>query len=148
MRDALPTLLECPWATKGKWKVFPEGKLAPTVTPPTAETCLQTIRLLDEELAVYTDESATAGTKDVGAGVTVTCGDPAEPTILHWSHLRGAAFTSSFAEEAAVMQLASEWATANHPEHSFIICTDSQSLLKAIERRSPVTDHLRSLLNA
>ncbi len=46
------------------------------------------------------------------------------------------------------MQLALEWATANHPEHSLKICTDSQSLLKAIECRSPVTHHLRSLLNA
>ncbi len=39
--DALQALLEYPWATKGQWKVFPEGKLAPTVTPPTAETCLR-----------------------------------------------------------------------------------------------------------
>ncbi len=69
----------------------------------------------------------------------MTCSDPAYPTILHRSHLRSAAFTSSFAEEAAAMQLALEWATANHPEHSPTICTDSESLLKAIERRSPVT---------
>ncbi len=41
-----------------------------------------------------------------------------------------------------------EWATTNRPEYSLTICTDSQSLLKAIERRSPVTHHLRSLLNA
>ncbi len=46
------------------------------------------------------------------------------------------------------MQLALEWATTNHPEYSLTICTDSQSFLKAIERRSPVTHHLRSLLNA
>ncbi len=57
------------------------------------------------------------------------------------------AFTSSFAEEAAAMQLASEWATANNPGYSLTICTDSQSLLKAIERRSPVTHHLRLLFN-
>ncbi len=48
----------------------------------------------------------------------MTRGDPADPTILHQSHLRGAAFTSSFAEEAAAMQLALEWATTNHPECS------------------------------
>ncbi len=72
----------------------------------------------------------------------------ADPTILHQSHLRGATFTSTFAEEAALMQLALEWATTNHPECTLTICTDSQSLLKAIERRSPVTHHLRSLLNA
>ncbi len=75
--------------------------VAPTDPPPTAETCLQTIPLLDGQLKVYTDGSASAGTKDSGAGVTVTRGDPAAPTILHQSHLRGAAFTSSFAEEAA-----------------------------------------------
>ncbi len=46
-RDAPQTLLECPWAAKGQWKVFPEGKLAPTDPPPTGETCLQTVRLLD-----------------------------------------------------------------------------------------------------
>ncbi len=78
----------------------------------------------------------------------MTHGDPADPIILHQSHLRGAAFTSSFAEEAAAMQLALEWATTNHPEYSLTICTDSQSLVKAIERRSPVTHYLRSLLNA
>ncbi len=78
----------------------------------------------------------------------MTYGDPAASTILHQSHLRGARFTSSFAEEAAAMQVAMEWATTNHPEYSLTICTDSQLLLKTIERRSPVTHHLRSLLNA
>ncbi len=147
-RGALQTLLECFSAIKGQWKVFPEDKLAPTDPPPIAETCLQTIRLLDGQLTVYTDGVATAGAKDCCAGVIVTCSDPADPTILHRSHLRGAAFTSSFADEAAAMQLALEWATANHLEHSLTICTDRQSLLMAIERRSPVTHQLRSLLNA
>ncbi len=96
--------------------MFPEGKLAPTDPPPTADTCLQTIRLLDGQLTVYTDGSASAGTKDGGAGVFVTRGDPADPTILHQSHLCGASFASSFAEEAAAMELALEWATTNHPE--------------------------------
>ncbi len=56
----------------------PEGKLAPTGPPPTAERCLQTIRVLAGQLTVYTDGSATAGTKGGGAGVIVTCGDPAD----------------------------------------------------------------------
>ncbi len=72
---------------------MPEGKLAPTDPPPTAETCLQTIRLLAGQLTVYDDGSATAGTKDGDTGLIVTRGDPADPTILHQSHLRGAAFT-------------------------------------------------------
>ncbi len=44
-------------------------------------------------------------------------GDPAAPTILHQSHLRGAAFT----EEAVAMEVALEWATTNHPEYSLTI---------------------------
>ncbi len=104
--------------------------------------------ILDGQLAVYPDGSASAGTKDGGAAVIVTRGDPADPTILHQSHFRCAAFTSSFAEEAAAMQLELEWATANYPEYSLTIYTDSQSLFKAIERWSSVTHHLRSLLNA
>ncbi len=46
------------------------------------------------------------------------------------------------------MQRALERATTNHPEYSLTICIDMQSLLKAIERRYPVTHNLGSLLNA
>ncbi len=66
----------------------------------------------------------------------MTRGDPADPAILHQNHLRGAAFTSTLAEEAAAMQLTLEWAITNHPVYSLTICTDSQLLLKEIERRS------------
>ncbi len=75
-------------------------------------------------------------------------GDPSGPTSLCRNHLRGAVFTSSVAKEAATMQPALEWATANHPEHSLTVCTDSQSLIKATKRRSPVAHHQRSRLNA
>ncbi len=78
----------------------------------------------------------------------MTCGDQADPTILNQSHRHGVAFTSSFAEEAVAMQLALEWAIANHPENSLTICIDSQSLLKVIERRFAVTHYLGSLLGA
>ncbi len=101
--DALQTLLECVWATKEQWKVFPEDKPAPTDPPPTAKTCLRTICLLAGTLTVYMDGSATAGTKDGGAGVNVTWDDPVDPTIRHRSYLRGAAFISSFAKEAAAL---------------------------------------------
>ncbi len=116
--------------------MFPEGKLAPTDPSLTAQVCLQTICLLACQLKVYIDGSATARINDGGAGVTVTCGDPADSTILHWSHLRCAAFTSSFAEEAV---------PSEQPPRALTICTDIQSLLKTIARRSPMTHHLRAL---
>ncbi len=79
-------------------KGFPEGKLAPTDPPLTAKTCL-----LTSQLTVYTNGSTSSGTTDGCAGVIETCIDITHPTVLHRSHLRGAAFTSSFAEEAIVM---------------------------------------------
>ncbi len=81
-----------------------------------------------------------------GAGVILTCSDPADPTVTLQNH-RMAEFIKSFVEDAAAMQIALELTTANHPDHSRTISTDSQSLLKAIERQSLVTHHLRSLLN-
>ncbi len=52
------------------------------------------------KLGVYTYNSATAGTRDGGAGVIVTCGHPAYPTVLHRHHICGVLFTWSFTEEA------------------------------------------------
>ncbi len=101
-RDALQTLFECPWAPKGQWKVFPEDKLAPKDPPQTAKTYLQTICLLTGQPTVYTDGSATVGTKHGGAGIIVTCSDPADPIILHRSQLRGAVFALSFAKETRI----------------------------------------------
>ncbi len=132
----------------GQRKVFPECKLASTDPRPTAETGLQAILLVNGQLTVYTNGLATTGTEDGGAGVIVTFGEPADPTVLHRSHLRGAAFTLSFAEEATAMHVSLEWATANHPVNSLTIYTDSQSPLNAIEHRYPVTHHLRSHFNA
>ncbi len=66
----------------------------------------------------------------------MACGDPVDPTILHRSNLRGAAFTSSLAEEAPAMQLVLKWTAANHPGIGI------QPPLKAIEMRSPVTHYL------
>ncbi len=74
----------------------------------------------------------------------MTCGDRVDTAILGRSHLLGAVYTSSF---AVVMQQDLEWATADHPGRSLTICIESQSLLKAIEYRTSVTHHLRSVLD-
>ncbi len=118
--------------------MFLEGQLTPTDPPPTADRCLQTICFLAGQLTVYTDGSATAGTKDGGAGVIVTCGAPADPTILHRSHLRGATFSTSFTEEAAAIQLTLKWATANHPESPLTICN---TLNPALTQHSTGSDN-------
>ncbi len=63
------------------------GKMTPTHSLLTAETCMQTIRLLASQLTVYTDDLAIAG-----AGVTVT-----DPTI-HWLLLFRHSAKSSIAQ--------------------------------------------------
>ncbi len=69
-----------------------------------APTCLQTIHVLTSPLTTYTDGSATFETGVGSAGVIMTCGNPAEPTVIHRSHHRGAAFTSSHASPESVRQ--------------------------------------------
>ncbi len=94
---------------------------------------------------IYTDGSATAGALRGGAGMVVTEGDPANPTNLLTKQRRGAAFTSSYDEEKAVMRMALEWL---RPLHAAVaICTDSQSLLRALQSGSADTTGLRRMLN-
>ncbi len=66
--------------------------------------------------------------------MVVTEGDPANPmTLLTKQHHR-AAFTSSYDEEKVAMRVALEWLLPSHA--ATIICTDSQSFLKAIQSGS------------
>ncbi len=77
------TLQTCHWALDGQYKVLQEDQLAPTNPPLIAETRLPTIFLLASQLTVYTDGSVIAGARHGGAGVIVTCGDPADPIVLY-----------------------------------------------------------------
>ncbi len=69
-------------------------------------------------------------------------GDPANPTTLFLKHQRGAAITSPYNEQKAAMRMALEWLVPSHA-----ICTDSQSLLIAIQSGSADKVDLRCMLN-
>ncbi len=60
-------------------------------------------------------------------------GNPPDPVIIHTSKIRGAELTSSYEEEKAAFLLALDWARANCSTESISICSESQSLLKAIQ---------------
>ncbi len=75
----------------------------------------------------------------------VTEGDPTNTMTLLTKQQRGAAITSSYDEEKAAMRMALEWLSASHTAAA--ICTDSQSLFKAIQSGSADTADLRSMLN-
>ncbi len=69
--------------------------------------------------------------------MVVTAGYPANPTTLLTRQQRGAAITSLYDEEKAAMRMALEWISPSHAAAA--ICTDSQSLLKAIQSGSADT---------
>ncbi len=71
--------------------------------------------------------------------------DPANPTTLLTKQQRGVVITSSYDEEKVAMRMALEWLSPSHAAAA--ICTDSQSLLKAIQSGSADTADLRSMLN-
>ncbi len=128
-KDALQTLIECPWANKGQWTVFPEDKLALTDPPPRVKACLLNTTLTAQ--LQWEPKMWRRSNRDLlrpGRSYHPTPESPLRRSI----HL-------VVCEKAAATQPALKWATANRPENSLAICIGSQSLLKAIERRSPVT---------
>ncbi len=77
--------------------------------------------------------------------MVVTEGDTANPTTLLTRQQSGAAITSSYDEEKAALRIALEWLSPSHA--AAVICTDSQSFIKAIHSGSADTVDLRRMLN-
>ncbi len=109
----------------------------------TANLSLQFIRETKAPVTIYTDGSATGGTTAGGSAMLATVGDPADPVIIHTSKARGAELTPSYEEEKAALLLALDWARANCPTERISICSDSQSLLKAIQSGAHDTQSFR-----
>ena len=78
-----------------------------------------------------------------GAAVVVTSGDPASPHIIETILLRGAALTSSYGEELRALEAAAIWLTETSQRGNIVICSDSQSLLRAVVGRSRDTATIR-----
>ena len=94
---------------------------------------LARVREIDAEFNIYTDGSAQGVTTNGGAGVVITTGDLAKPTIRDKLLVKGAPFRCSFEEESRAMQMVLVW-IKNHLNHnnSVAIYTDSRSLCKAL----------------
>ncbi len=106
---------------------------------------LSFIRHLNARFIIYADGSATAGTLNGGAEIAVTEEDPANPSTLLSKLRRGTHVTWSYDDEIAAMRMAPEWVLPS--QATAVICTDSQSLLKAIRSGFSDTTDLRCMLD-
>ena len=92
----------------------------------------ETLRCIESHkpaFTLYTDGSASngSGTVNGGAAMVITSGSaPHCHTVLDTWKRRG------HEEEMEAMSMAVQWIIYNEPEGRVLICSDSQSLLKAI----------------
>ena len=138
-----------PWlrtTTQIIWRA-PEQR-GPDNQEDTAARVVEAIRAHEADRTIYTDGSAQAGTTDGGAALVVTAGDPADPRVIDKILLKGAPLTSSYEEELRAMEAATVWLAGQDDHASTLICSDSQSLLRAIEGGSLDTASIRKTLAA
>lgn len=82
--------------------------------------------------AIYTDGFASNGTHNGGNKVVITTGPTQSPLVLDTTKRRESLLASSFEKEMEAMSMAVERIISNEPDGRTVMCSDSQSLLKAI----------------
>ena len=111
---------------------------------------LSTIASYQADYVIYTDGSASGGTRNGGAAAVVTRGSPLQPDVITTIKTKGQTFTSSYEEEAATMESALSWTLTNANHHSITIlfCTDSKSLCEALISSHPRTFSIHNSINS
>ena len=111
---------------------------------------LRAIYRQDATHVIYTDGSCTGGTTDGGAASVITIGPAEMPEEVEGCQAKGSRFTCSYDEEFRALNLALDWIAANRTEQDpkVTFCTDSLSLLQAIENLNPDTDEIRQKMES
>ena len=81
-----------------------------------------------------------------GAAVVVTEGNPEQPNVIHTIESKGSLYTCSYEEEVQALKDAANWVVENAEDTPVMICTDSQSLCKALQSFNSETDSIRETL--
>ena len=154
-RQSIVHFLSPPWQQSSSH----EGRIATSVPGITGraddsnlrrQCSLTTIASYQADNVIYTDGSASKGTRNGGAAAVVPRGSPLQPDVVTTIKTKGRTFTSSYEEEAAAMESALSWtsANANHPPISILFCTDSKSLCEALISSHPRTFSIHSSINS
>ena len=111
---------------------------------------LSPIASYQADYVIYTNGSASRGTKNGGAAAVVTRGFPLQPDVDTTIKTTGQTLTSSYEEEAATMESALSWTLTNANHHSITIlcCTDSKSLCEALISFHPRAFSIHNYINA
>ena len=139
------TALPPPWSGKNNtWKVFS------TVLGRNKSVTINEVNALidsfNSPLVIYTDGSASAGIEKGGYAAIFTRGKAAYPTVIRT--IRKRMITSSYDEEKAALTTCLEYLTKYyHHDNQALICTDSQSLCRAVENGSTDTARILHLLD-
>ena len=75
-------------------------------------------------------------------------GDPENPTVQRKILLNGVPLTSSYEEELTSMEGTAVWLTEQLEQRNILVCSDIQSLLRAIDSGSSDTASIREMLSA
>jgi ribonuclease HI len=110
------------------------------------------IKRIDEfkaDVTIYTDGSASAGCRKGGSAVVVTTGEAELPEQIEVIRRKGASHTSSYEEECQAMEDTAKWVTQEASGlEKVLVCTDSQSMCRALEEGSAELEELSKLINA
>ena len=137
-RRPIPVTFVQPWSTNApNWKVTSNQSIKHDIA-----AIKNAIESLDANVVVYTDGSCAGGTSNGGAAAVVTTGTAEEPVRVEVCQAKGDEHTSSYGEEERALRLGIEW-TAMHPQPKVAFCTDSLSLLQAIDSLNPKTEDIR-----
>ena len=109
-------------------------------------TIREIVEGLEAEITIYTDGSCTGGVRDGGAAAVITNGPFDEPVRIETLEAKGNVHTCSYEEEKRALLLGIKW-LQDHPVYNHVaFCTDSLSLLQAMESDHPDTTQIRVLL--
>ena len=136
-RRPIPSPIIQPQSGRTNWRISTNESIKHDIN-----AVKEAIDALEADLVVYTDGSCSGGTSKGDAAAVVTSGSTSDLCRVDICQAKGDRLTSSYGEEERALSLGIEWAS-NHPQERIAFCTDSLSLLLAIQSRNPKTDTIR-----
>ena len=106
-------------------------------------TLKQRIECICADVVIYTDGSCTGGVANRGAAAIISDGNFDTPAVIDTKMKKGNRVTCSHREEHRALNLGLDWLDSARAYETVLFCTDSLSLLQAINNESADTAKTR-----